>query len=304
MTSSSVVPMGSIRLGYMTSTGGGGSGSILMQLMPGIQIPMSNTTDFLLAAGYTHSFSTEGGSGGGYFSLKAGFNFHKNQSLKPRPKRPKSPIREKGFQFTLEGAPGIAISGGEFAYMGNIAMTYKVNPYFSAGIGLGYETMEVIGDGEIQFVNGNSEYFESLDEGGTAESFKGFLRGTYRMSKRRFSPMISVDAGIRLYQTNDGYYWDGGLSYSEEEAIGDFRDKALFITPSIGFSLRTTNNTYLDLKIGYEFAQPNESKKGYKEEYKETLYYCVPSINTSAAFVTLGFTHTFGKRPARPPRPE
>lgn len=299
LTTSNIVPMGSVRLGYMTSSGGEGSGVIMMQLMPGIEMPISKTTDFLLAAGYTHSFSTEGGGGGGYFSLKAGFNFHKNQSLKPRPKRPKSPIRTKGFQLTLEGAPAFTGSG-EFGWLGNVAFTYKLNPYLSAGIGLGYESLSVQSDGEMQFIEGGKEDRDELDELGTAESFKGFLRGTYRMSKRKFSPIISVDAGIRLYLTNDGYYQEWALNQFEKDAIGGFEDKALFVAPSIGFSLRTTNNTYLELKAGYEFAQPNECKKGQKNG----LYYYFPSINTNATFVTLGFTHTFGKRPARPPRPE
>ena len=118
------------------------------------------------------------------------------------------------------------------------------------------------------------------------------------MSERRFSPIVSMDAGIRLYQDNSGFLKN--LSYqSEEEAIGDIADNALFVAPSIGFSLRTTNNSYLELKAGYELAQ-RKSKKGQKEG----TYYYVPSFNADVIFVSLGFTHTFGKRPARPPRPE
>lgn len=309
--SSNVTPLGIVRLGYVINTAddvkidGYGymddqtieaENAFMLQIMPGIELPLSKKTDFLLAAGYTHAF-TDGG-GGGYFSIKAGLNFHKNQSLKPRPKRPKAPVREKGFQLTLEGAPALCY-GGEFAWFGNIAVTYKVNPHLSAGIGLGYESLSGIqGEGEIQLV-GNAANERRYDmHSGSAECAKGFIRGTYRMSERSFSPIVSMDAGIRLYQDNSGFLKN--LSYqSEEEAIGDIADNALFVAPSIGFSLRTTNNSYLELKAGYELVQ-RKSKKGQKEG----TYYYVPSVNADVIFVSLGFTHTFGKRPARPPRPE
>lgn len=308
--SSNVTPLGIFRLGYVINTAGDieidGHGymddqtieaenAFMLQIMPGLELPLSRKTDFLLAAGYTHAF-TDGG-GGGYFSVKAGLNFHKNQSLKPRPKRPKAPVREKGFQLTLEGAPAFCY-GAEFAWFGNIAVTYKINPYLSAGIGLGCESLwGVQGEGEIQLVGNTAKERRYDMQSGSAECAKGFIRGTYRMSERRFSPIVSMDAGLRLYQSNSGYLKE--LNQRDAEAIGDIADKALFVAPSIGFSLRTTNNSYLELKAGYELVQ-RKGKKGREED----LYYYVPSVNTDVIFVSLGFTHTFGKRPARPPRPE
>lgn len=302
LRSSNVTPLGIVRLGYVINTAedkeidGMGympdqtveaENAFMLQIMPGIELPLSKRTDFLLAAGYTHAF-TDGG-GGGYFSLKAGLNFHKNQSLKKRPKRPKAPIREKGFNVTLEAGTAMAPIG-EFGPACNLVFSYKMNHHLSLGIGGGFEAMSPEGEGRAQFIYGTYENFEKM-RSGTAEAIKAFVRGTYRLTERRFAPIVSCDAGMRFYTNNNGYVDSYGISYE---------DNAIFVAPSIGFSWRTTNNSYIEMKAGYEFAQPNKSQKGHNYEG----YYCIPSINTNAAFVTLGFTHTFGKRPARPPRPE
>lgn len=303
--SSNVTPLGIVRLGYVINTAddvkidGYGymddqtieaENAFMLQIMPGIELPLSKKTDFLLAAGYTHAF-TDGG-GGGYFSVKAGLNFHKNQSLKPRPKRPKAPVREKGFEVTLEAGTAMA-PFGEFGIMTNLVFSYKLNSHLSLGIGGGYEELTPEGKGQAQYISGAAESHYSMTFG-VAEAVRGFLRGSYRITERRFAPIVSCDAGMRFYTNNNSYIAEREFYYV------DYEDNAFFIAPSVGFSWRTTNNSYIEMKAGYEFAQPNKSQKDVYTGY----YYCVPSINTNATFVSLGFTHTFGKRPARPPRPE
>lgn len=320
LRSSNVTPLGIVRLGYVINTAGDkeidGMGYVpdqtveaenafMLQIMPGIELPLSKRTDFLLAAGYTHAF-TDGG-GGGYFSLKAGFNFHKNQSLKKRPKRPKAPVREKGFEMTFEGGVNYCeeMKGGA-----NLIFGYKFNPHLSLGLGLGFEGLALEEEsyqiirssyrGE-NYVEENKKYTDPLLYP------KVFIRGQYRLSSKRFSPTVSCDVGWRIYREElEDEYEHSYSSYSSNIPSPD--KNGLYASPAIGVSLRTTNNSYLELKAGYTFAKEVLGQKGVVEKiYNENKYYtyyaCQPT-SVSAAFVTLGFTHTFGKRPARPPRPE
>ena len=133
--STPIKPILTFRLGYLLNTAGdveGGSQEyegyeyetegyempdfVMMEIMPGIQLPISKTTDFILSAGYTHGFATKGGGGGGFFTVKAGLNFHKDPNKKKLgPKREKVPTRNKGLQFTLEGG-GNLDNGADFGY--------------------------------------------------------------------------------------------------------------------------------------------------------------------------------------------
>lgn len=95
---------------------------IVMEIMPGIQIPLSKTTDFILSAGYTHGFATKSGGGnGGYFSVKTAFNFHKRDTKKVKAPREKVDTRDKGLQLTIEGElNNRERTGGG----GNLVLTY------------------------------------------------------------------------------------------------------------------------------------------------------------------------------------
>ena len=103
---------------------------IVMELMPGVQIPISKTADFILSAGYTHGFATKGGGGGGFFSVKTAINFHKRDTK--RPPREKVETRDKGLQYTIEG---VANNRTQFGGGGNLVFTYKLNPHISIGAG-------------------------------------------------------------------------------------------------------------------------------------------------------------------------
>lgn len=130
-----------------------------------------------------------------------------------------------------------------------MALTYKFNHKLSAGIGMG---MGAYGDG----VEGTTKYF---------------LRGQYNLTSKRFSPFIACDAGMHINR-----YYDDSKPKSTD----------FYVDPSIGLSIRTTNNSYLDLKVGYSLTTVDVTDEYFTESEK--------SVNGSAPFISLGFRHTFG----------
>lgn len=280
---------------------------VMMEIMPGIQFPMSTRMDFMLSAGYTHNFSTEGGGGSGYFSVKAGINFHKNPYHPQKAPREKVDTRKKGVQFTLEGGMNFleSIGGG-----GNLVCTYKFNPHFSVGGGIGYERIS-FGDSEegkdIQIVTANNRSNNIYERyincyGGTSVA-KVFARGVYRVIDKRFSPFVSLDCGIRMCSFGDDLYTGDGNPSPEGDRIksvlGDPKSTGFFVAPALGVSLRTTKNSYIDLKVGYLMTPGLEARKGYSQEHDGSFYASSSSKGFSNPFLSIGFTHTFGKRGKR-----
>lgn len=316
LKSTSVKPIFTVRLGYLLNTAedikidgyeyggetiGGGTVKmpdyIMMQIMPGVQLPVSKTTDFTLSAGYTHGFATQGSGGGGYFTVKAGLNFHKNPNrIKLGPKREKVDTRDKGLQFTLEG--GANFSKGDICGGGNLVCTYKLNPHFSVGGGIGYELFspfcpegKTSDDKDIQIVildNDNSlERYEGYY--GEITSINLFARGIYRLTDRRFSPFVSIDAGVGMYS------YDDDLLHGYDDIVDMPSKYVPFVTPAIGLSLRTTNNSYLELKAGYTLDTGIKAQKGHDDN----TYVSTAAKSLSRMTVSIGFTHTFGKRGKR-----
>lgn len=309
----SIKPILTVRLGYLLNTAGkieteeyeyGGTtyggysyempDYIMMQIMPGVQLPISKTTDFMLSAGYTHGFATTGEGGGGYFTVKLGLNFHKDPNKKKLgPKREKVPTRDKGLQFTIEG--GGNYGKDDFGGYGNFVCTYKLNPHFSVGGGIGYELLKPFSSGseDIQVItinNWDGRYSEKTYRyHGDVTAMNLFARGTYRLTDKSISPFVSVDAGVGLYSYNEnilqGY-----------DNIVDMPSKTIpFVSPAIGLSMRTTNNSYIELKAGYSLNTGIKAQKGYTE----TTYVSTSGKSLSHPFVSIGFTHTFGKRGKR-----
>ncbi len=318
LQSSKLKPIINFRLGYMISLDGGSGEQtieddygyshnmpsvktpdlILMELMPGIQFPVSPTADFMLSAGYTHGFATKGSGNSGFFSVKAGINFHRD-SYKKGPKREKVPTRNKGLQFTLEGGGFICDEYDDLGAGANLACTYKLNPYLSVGGGIGYSNTTPFegSDGhDIQHVfrrgENVSEYYYAMS--GSLTLLKLFARATYRPFKNRFSPIVSVDLGANHLSFDEDVFGEA-FNYIEMDILEQPSEFGCFITPSIGFSLRTTKNSYLELKAGYQF---NQKIKGQKT-YRDNDYYSVRDKSISSPMFTLGFTHTFGKRGKR-----
>ena len=111
------------------------------------------------------------------------------------------------------------------------------------------------------------------------------------MTDRRFSPCVSVDAGVALYS------FDEAMIQGYDDIVDEPSKVRPFVSPAIGFSLRTTKNSYLELKGGYTFATGVKAQKGYSAE--ESTYVSTAGKSLCRPFVTLGFTHTFGKRGKR-----
>lgn len=267
---------------------------IVMEIMPGIQIPLSKTTDFILSAGYTHSFATKSGGGnGGYFSVKTAFNFHKRDTKKVKAPREKVDTRDKGLQLTIEGElNNRERTGGG----GNLVLTYKINPHFSAGLGGGYHVFSPFNDDgeDIQYIGGLREYQYPYQ--GSPQMYTFFARGNYRLLDKRLSPIGTIDLGMRKYK------WEG--DEDEPEPYGyNLREylkapgTSFFVAPAIGASLRTTKNSYLELKVGYNIASNIKAQK--YGDFKKDVYYLTKSKSMSYGFISIGFTHTFGKRGQR-----
>lgn len=312
LRSSSIAPNGTFRIGYIFNTAddfttGKGKNQttyempdyIMLQIMPGMQIPLSKKVDFNFALGYTHTIPTKGGiDGSGAFTFKAGFGFHKSL-LRTKPRKPKKPIRDKGLQFTFEGgALGFIDNEGEdgynYDYLHNgsvtaLTCTYKFNPHISLGLGFGADVIVMEQADALKRVtiteNGDVEKSRN-DLITTNVAYKAFVRGQYRLTNKRFSPFVACDAGMRFYSYVDGLY-EGEPEEIEETTTG------VFAAPALGLSLRTTNNSYLELKAGYTFAPELPGKKGESISGNITHISSCKPYKMSAPFITLGFTHTF-----------
>lgn len=302
-------PIINARFGYLLNTEGGkeievedGEGGtisaksesvdmIVMELMPGVQIPISKTADFILSAGYTHGFATKGGGGGGFFSVKTAINFHKRDTK--RPPREKVETRDKGLQYTIEG---VANNRTQFGGGGNLVFTYKLNPHISIGAGGGYHAfspynLKSEGDDYIQYIERGVEY--KLCYQSDIQMYNFFARGNYRLTDRRFSPMATMDIGVRKYNIDEDFY---GYKENLYEVLG-FPSTSLYVAPAIGVSIRTTKNSYFEFKLGYNIGSNVKAKK--VADFENDVYASTPSKNMSYGFFSIGFTHTLGKRGAR-----
>lgn len=302
-------PIINARFGYLLNTEGGkeievedGEGGtitaksesvdmIVMELMPGVQIPISKTVDFILSAGYTHGFATKGGGGGGFFSVKTAINFHKRDTK--RPPREKVETRDKGLQYTIEGE---ANNRTQFGGGGNLVFTYKLNPHISIGAGGGYHAFSPYnqkseGDDYIQYIERGVEY--KLCYQSDIQMYNFFARGNYRLTDRRFSPMATMDIGVRKYNIDEDFY---GYQENLYEVLG-FPSTSLYVAPAIGVSIRTTKNSYFEFKLGYNISSNVKAKK--VADFENDVYVSTPSKNMSYGFFSIGFTHTLGKRGAR-----
>lgn len=264
---------------------------IVMELMPGVQIPISKTADFILSAGYTHGFATKGGGGGGFFSVKTAINFHKRDTK--RPPREKVETRDKGLQYTIEG---VANNRTQFGGGGNLVFTYKLNPHISIGAGGGYHAFSPYnqksdGDDYIQYIERGVEH--KLCYQSDIQMYNFFARGNYRLTDRRFSPMATMDIGVRKYNIDEDFY---GFQEDLYDVLG-FPSTSLYVAPAIGVSIRTTKNSYFEFKLGYNISSNVKAKK--VADFENDVYASTHSKNMSYGFFSIGFTHTFGKRGVR-----
>lgn len=256
--------------GYFTPNADYNNACAMIEAIPGIQIPLSKRVDLNTGVGYSHSFYS--GGGGGAVAIKVGFDFHRAGN------RPNIPTRDHGLQLSVEGHMMnpwnyFAEKGSGHASL-DIVPTYKLNSHLSLGIGYG------IGMADLEYYNDSYGYGTQADAG-TYHKF--FLRGQFRLNDKKISPMAAVDLGIKKY-VESGYTWEGFDDY-----LLKVKKSTLFIDPSVGVSIRTTNNSYLDMKLGYHITGKYLKAEG-KPGNDEKPY----DIGTSSGIlISIGWTHTF-----------
>lgn len=270
------------------------------RLMPGLQMPLSDYVDFRVGTGYMGVF----GDGGALnaLALNASFAFHGSHSNSGKSSN-LSPTRTSGLQFTIE--PGWCD-----VFELSLIPSYRINNHLSVGVGVslpfGYsepnfyfshETTAQISDLYVQERGGGTTHYSNLssqrvDPGYIHEECYAdasvFGRVDYRMLTGWFSPVFSLNAGMRGYVfvsshiINDDdiklstpveniristYDYNGGLYF-------DFNDYkwCMYVTPAAGVSINCLGNLYIDLKCGLDMALVNhhEARKSGNIHFETT----------------------------------
>lgn len=191
----SVQPFAMLKAGYSLNPDNTEYGGVLLQIMPGVQLPVSKTVDLNLGAGYTHVLH-EGG-GGGAISVRMGFNFHNSPDHVRHPK-PLLPSKAGVGQITLEagGFPFGVHEDNTFSFGGlDVVASYKFTPQLAFGVGAGYH---------MYSSEGESYDWNSDDIDLDGKMIRLFARGQYRLSDRRFAPFVACDLGFRLLTVESG----------------------------------------------------------------------------------------------------
>ena len=283
--SSKIVPNIAFRTGFDANTYGEDY-SWEIDIMPGIQIPLGQKVDFNFNLGYQCGIGFNGGAGH-LFAITAGFGFHKPYDRKePKPTKnntkPKVPTRDKGVQYGIEGAAGFG--GSNVIHTGPaLVLSYKMNPNLSVGLGYRFGFFSV-----DRTIEGNKKNKYNLygDMQGTAHSF--FLRGQYRLTDKKFSPFASVDIGVRKYNLEPN--GDFNKEYKDYTFTNDCSpiSSGFLFTPAVGASLRTTNNSYLEFKVGYNCTNGQKGTEGSYGSSKVTI----KKAGFGDFFFSVGYTHT------------
>ena len=280
MSNSRITPFVGLKAGYVLNTASdqtvdsGNSRTkvkmpdyIMVQIMPGVQFPLSGSVDFNFGAGYTHFIPASGGDGFGAIAIRAGFGFHRSLTAGKHEKKPLLGSASNALQLTVEAGGFPLGSGDYFGYGGgDIVLSYKLTPTLMFGVGAGYNLFDcgaVWQSGDVSY-----EDFEG-------NFIRAFVRGQYRLTDRRFSPFVSCDLGFR--------FLDNAGIFSEE---GDCSTKRLYVAPAVGLSVRSSRNSYIDLKVGYDMSSK------FSATINDRKYESAPQ---SCPFIQLGFTRTFAK---------
>ncbi|MCD7721745.1 MAG: hypothetical protein LUI09_05900 [Prevotellaceae bacterium] len=295
-----IAPGGMLRVGYDGDFSD--NHDVIVQVMPTFQFALSKTVDLNLGIGYTEMISTQKGvDNSGAFTIKAGFDFHQqaDQGL-----RRNEPVLYSGLQLTVEGAfmTGDLVGTIDVGGGGALVATYKWNQYLSFGVGFGYEAYNAMTrEHGLTYVNTRDENQNNaksdMGSGSICRTKKFFLRGTYRPLKGIHSPLVSLDLGLLSHNLDeDNFYIDYAYTrYSSNRYDADqIHSKAFYVTPSVGYSLRTTSNSYFEVKVGYSVSSPvcdGDNEVNEYTNYKEGYKY-VP-LRISGLYFTVGYTHTF-----------
>ena len=311
-----VAPGGTFRLGYVFNTEDDKTFTVgsewlkesytvkmpnyfMLEIMPSVEIPLSSKVDFNVALGYMHLIPVGDGSdgmeGSGFFMSRVGFGFHKGAP------KPKKPVLDRGFQWGMEGGiPNVP------DFNAALVLSYKWNKNLSFGVGFGMESNTADHDdgsidGNIAFTN---RYGDLQNWHVGAENklylYKFFARGTWRFLDTRISPLVSCDLGAKWMANSSYYSASRGVYNIGGELAGltdDYSYSSFFFTPSVGVSLRTASNLYLEAKVGYSctaaIREVSETVEGSLDGYETTYDVSLPKRKLSSLFVSVGLTHTF-----------
>lgn len=276
------------------------------RLMPGIQIPLSPSVDFRFSTGYMGRFGEISLS---YLALGASFAFHgftqgfasseggSNRLETAKAPKPEEPPLESGLQFGIE-ATGIR------QILPTLTLGYKVNSHLTLSLGasLGiWESFDILDNIERTFtssftnksanLNFSTEIYQRLQD----ENFRFFLRGVYRLTDNKFSPMVGLDLGVKEvnYLAYDNVSNMYGVSIFKESST-----LALSVSPALGVSWRMASNSYLELKAGWNadlyFFNDRFDCTRYLSGYGDVLWEGTTGDNwfTTRFFVSLGYSQT------------
>ncbi len=315
-------PGGMLRAGYEL---GGDYEYVVVQVMPTFQFAISKTVDANVGVGYTEYIGVgdemTSGNNFGAVVMKVGFGFHmpSDKQVKTRIK-PKKPVIENGIQLTFEG-DALALgyldgAGGGFA----LAATYKYNPHISFGLGFGFDALsglqndkgikdesfvEKLETTEHSYTIGHSSGTYTTTKVVSSETKTSyeelefdylnckrlFLRGAYRVFDKRHSPLVSCDLGV-FFQSKRKGEWP---TIETEH----FRKNGVYVTPSVGYSLRTTTNSLFEVKVGYTASNSilkKDSETGdpsTRNNTRTTTTSTYGRMPISGLYASVSYTHTF-----------
>ena len=247
--------------------------SLALQIIPGMQYPLSDYVDFRLGAGYTASILLDGGEGtSGAFILQAAFSFHSSTAES----NAQQAVIPSGLQITMESGFGSTFVGGGMMPTSIIA-GYKLDPKWS--LGLGWQRTYCF-TGEFDVDNYYGIGFKASWQPGI------FLRGQYRFRETGGSPFISLDLGGSVLHVNEEHYvWDDDEHMSSDFGIN------LYAAPAVGWSWKLGANSTLDLKVGAVLGTSSSGKYTFTP-WRESTRTEDCHYNPSSAFIKLGYTQT------------
>jgi len=250
-----VLPYIGIGGGYAFTSG---DGVPLVELTPGVQIPITPSIDMNAGLSYVAGFVS--GQTSHTLGVHVGMDFHRATGVE---KKPWAPTRERGLQYVVDVSERGTV--GEHAIALNAMAMYKWNHNISFGAGLGY------GFGIFPYAYEDYWLESSIDTG----YLNLFIRGKYSLSdENKVTPFVSVDLGTHLLSN--------GHDEGDESDKYEIKDNkaVLFVTPAVGLSFKMAGNSWLDVKAGYEFSSAAvKTGDGFTSK-------------TSAIAVGISFTHT------------
>lgn len=225
----------------------------MVELVPGVLIPISPSVDLNAGVGYTASFPSGGGTLH-YLGVRLGLNIHKSTAANSV-KKPWAPTRERGLQYVIDASTKSPWSMGKDNgnINVNIAAMYKYDNNISFGAGLGF------GGGRWPC---DRRYSDNDNVNPTF--YDVFLRGKYRLNEEKISPFASVDVGMRML-----------------DDVQDSKSSVVYVTPAVGLSFKVAGNSYIDVRLGYEIGSSavNESDE-------------IKAKSCNGIAVGVSFTHT------------